>query len=475
MLEAATEIFNFIYVLLLVLIMVFLIIQLWPHRSFWDNLWGPTQVEEGDNFKEEESSIHSEYLEEKEALSYKKYNQNFKLGSVKPVSKDVERDTSDEQFKYEDLVKLISDKSFLEGYLQSVKTSFSEKIKLYTKMKNNVERDLRLGRQQNDTGVAGTHDSNIDLLVIKEKEYNDILNSINLNMKTLNIKKLRHNFREMIHNKKYGFSSIIGRDDVKDFLARKIHTFYHNPQVIMQNYQNIRLYGPSGIGKSKLAESMGYIYSKSYIFARSRYREYTSKSFTSQYVAESRRLAYKILLAGLEGISFIDEAYGLSEGGMLHNHGEEAITEIVHFLGDNDGLSAVIFAGYKEQMERTIATNEGLIRRIPYLFELKEYNSKQLTDILISFIKSSAKDLVIDNKDSNCIYTYVDYVYNNSKEAFGKQASSMKSLSGYILESIYESKNYEWISGDTNLKTRAYLLLLGFNSYLKGFGVHIYQ
>lgn len=482
MLETISAFFSIIVSILLIIYFIVILIALfeylYPNYTWSDFFNGKSDKNNKNDHKPDFEEDATDNIEESEPESrmndqteYKKYNQNFKLEPIKgPLINEIKGD----QITAKDLKSLIYNNDFMEDYLSSVIISMEDQLVYYTQLKKKVENDLLLNQNSNKSNIIGTHDSNVDLMEIEKKEYDDIILSINNNIKELNVEKIKKNFRQILYNKKFGFASITGRDDVKDFLVKQIYTFSRNPKVFCNNFQGIRFYGNPGIGKSKLAESLGYIYSKSYILPRRKYRDTTSKNFTSQYVNESRRLAYKVLLGGLGGVIFIDEAYGLCDNkSFIQDHGNESITEMVKFLDKYQGKSIVIIAGYETQMEAMLRSNDGFKDRFPYLFNLSDYNSTQLTEILIKFIKMQDETLVIDNKDSNCIYTYIDYLYNTSKDVFSSQARSMKYLAQDILNNIYNSKNHQWVIGDKYLTTRAYLLLGGFNSYLKKYGITI--
>jgi hypothetical protein len=481
MLETIELILSILYYLLLIFLIVIIILQvLYPEFAFRD-FFG---FKDDNHHKEDAGGTNEhddvkvdiddspESLESKhQMVEYTKYKQNFNIKEVDPTQV-----IKEDQMTYKDFIKLIADKSFLEDYLDSVQTIIEVKIKIYSKWRTRVQNDLRSYKSKSNT--PGTHDSNVDLLNHTERELTEILDIAHDTLKKLTVLELKKNFKQMIYNKKYGFVSIIGRDDVKDFLIRKIYAFSRNPNVFLYNFQNMRFYGIPGIGKSKLAECVGYIYSKSYILIRCKYREYTAKDFTSQYVKESPRLTYKLLLSALEGLAFVDEAPGLKVKKLSigSDPNDEVLTEYVKFLEKpEERCMVVILAGYEDEMNELMQSNEGLIGRFPYCFTLSNYNSQQLTDILIKFMNVSDPTLELDIRDTNCLYTYIDYLNENTPKVFEQQARSMKNLSGNILEVILNSRSYDFTPGDSKdaIKQRIYLIHHGFNSYLAPFGISI--
>ena len=194
----------------------------------------------------------------------------------------------------------------------------------------------------------------------------------------------------MLYNKKKGFASLVGREEIKDKLASQIYVFCRNPKIFFNNFQNFVIYGKSGVGKTKLTETMAYIYCKSGILIREKYRCVTTQDFKSPYVNESAKLTREIFLSTLEGVLLVDEAYAwIPEGKGLFkmaDHGEESLTEAVNFWDKNIGLSITCLAGYKDKLQVVLDANEGIDRPSPDKITLEDYTSEQLTHMLIQVL-----------------------------------------------------------------------------------------
>ena len=209
---------------------------------------------------------------------------------------------------------------------------------------------------------------------------------------------------------------------------------------------------------------------------RRKVRNVTKQEFTSSYVNESAQLTRELLMSTLEGVLFVDEAYDLcpptSTLGRGVDHGHEAITELVNFLDKNMGLSIVIAAGYEDEMEeRFMGANQGLSRRFPHQIRLKNYDPKQLTDILLKFLSEYTDTIKIGNIEAGYIYTVIDFLHTNVEDIFSKQAGDMLNLSNDIVRSIYGSVTRRW--SKTDHRNNALMLLTGFNDHLRGKGISI--
>lgn len=403
---------------------------------------------------------------------YKKNNRKMILKNT-PVKQE-------STITYTDFISIVFNEKFLANYCDALKISFTEKLLIYTNKLKKIQIDLRTAKIRNN---SPGHDSSLDRFRRAESELLQIKKAIDIRLKNLSIDQIRKDFEEAIYDSDNGFESLIGREDVKDYLALQIFTFARNPKLFFKNFQNMLIYGKSGVGKTKVGETIGFIYAKSGILGRRKVRVVTKQEFTSAYVNESPQLTRELLLGTLEGVLIIDEAYALIPPqtvlGRGIDHGHEAIAEIVNFLDKNIGLSVVIAAGYEDEMEeRFMKSNQGMERRFPHKIKLKDYNSEQLTDILLKFIETTSPDLEISGSDANYIYLLLDHLINKKDNIFEKQAGDMLILSGYITRSIYGSISKTWcglnekkehpnIRSSEDDENNEKMILDGFNDYLR--------
>jgi DNA polymerase III delta prime subunit len=104
--------------------------------------------------------------------------------------------------------------------------------------------------------------------------------------------------------------------------------------------------------------------------------------FVGQYVGHTCDKTQKLLMSTLEEgkVLFIDEAYSivLDE---KDSFGHEALNELNRFMSEHPEL-VVIFAGYKDKIEKTLFTYQpGFKRRCTWLFEIANYTGEMLADI----------------------------------------------------------------------------------------------
>lgn len=468
-----------LYVVLIIVAVLFIYAFIWMYNATnalsnkqnpMSNTGNFNPIDSDDDEYMEESENEPINYPQRREYKYERFDHGFSL-SNKPQQRE-------STLNYQEFKEVIFTDAFLKNYYSALRTSFLEKIKIYTKKYKDVIGDLKATQKRvgSEASTGFNHDSNLDRLRRASVEIKEVLSSIQHRLSILSIDTIKRDFHEAIHDPVNGLDSLVGREDVKDVLSLQIFTFARNPKLFFTSFQNMTIYGRSGVGKTKLAETIGFVYSKSGILARKKVRSVTKQEFTSSYVNESAQLTRELLMSTLEGVLFVDEAYDLCPPsglmGRSVDHGGEAVAELVNFLDKNTGLSIVIAAGYEKEMEeRFMGSNQGLDRRFPHKIKLDDYSPKQLTDILLKFLEESAPHISISDIEAGYIYTLIDFLCQNTDDIFSKQAGDMLNLSSVITRSIYGSVVRRWTKGKH--KNNAYMVLDGFNDYLRDKGMSI--
>jgi len=286
---------------------------------------------------------------------------------------------------YQVLISNIDDELFQHKYIAAVKKNYELKKKYYYDLFKEKTKELEriegqyiktpLGSNQKDENVQGVKNLIGEIV--------DILNAI----KSQDFNKVIDNLKLAISCNKRGLASLAGRDEIKQHICKQILAFSNNPSVFSSGHQNIVLFGPPGSGKTTCATTLAYCYNKSGIFVRDRYYKISTNEILSAYVNESTNKTRNVFYTSLEGLLFLDEAYGIVPSNPLtQSHGEDSINEIVGLLHDFCGKIIFMGAGYKDEMKRFLAANQGLARRFPHQIELKSYSWQTLVNIFASHI-----------------------------------------------------------------------------------------
>ncbi|VUC19906.1 unnamed protein product [Clonostachys rosea] len=96
------------------------------------------------------------------------------------------------------------------------------------------------------------------------------------------------------------------------------------------------------------------------------------------------------------GVLFIDEAYQL----LSDFRGRQVLDLILKKMSDKIGRLAIIFAGYKEQMELIFEHNPGLRSRFPHVFNFPNFTAAELWEILIKHVREDYTKMRFEDGDS---------------------------------------------------------------------------
>jgi SpoVK/Ycf46/Vps4 family AAA+-type ATPase len=146
--------------------------------------------------------------------------------------------------------------------------------------------------------------------------------------------------------------------------------------------------GPPGTGKTTMARVVAKLMLRMKLVDTDRIVFVSNaRDLVGQVQGQTRALVDSKVEEARGGVLFIDEAYTLvSSGGSGASRtgsqfGAEAVDTIMKHL--DPPACMFIFAGYEDQMNEFLETNQGLARRIPYRFAFAPYTRKQLVEIFI--------------------------------------------------------------------------------------------
>lgn len=142
--------------------------------------------------------------------------------------------------------------------------------------------------------------------------------------------------------------------------------------------------------------------------------------FVDKYVGWSDKKTLKLLNDNLGKVLFVDEAYSLVTN-MHDTFGLEVLTTINLFISQHPNEIIIIFAGYKDLMEKTIFSFQpGLKRRFMWQFDCSGYNYKELFDIFKFQLNKKGWD--IENSEE------VKELFNKNVDSFGSYGGDTERL-----------------------------------------------
>ena len=143
--------------------------------------------------------------------------------------------------------------------------------------------------------------------------------------------------------------------------------------------------GNPGTGKTTVARLLsGILYNLGYI-KENKLIEVSSKDLVAEYVGQTAPKTNAVVERAKGGILFIDEAYALaSDGNSSYN--DEAIATLIKAMEDYRDNLVVIFAGYTKEMQAFLDSNSGIVSRVGYTLNFKDYTVDELLEIFKSMI-----------------------------------------------------------------------------------------
>ena len=177
------------------------------------------------------------------------------------------------------------------------------------------------------------------------------------------------------------------------------------------------------------------------------------EDFVAGFVGQTAIKTEKLLKDSLGKVLFIDEAYSLINDDK-DTFGSECLTTLNRFMSEHASEIVIIFAGYKELLEKTIfKAQPGLKRRCAWNFEIKPYTEVGLSKIfekqlknngwllqddvdIISFFKENLSDFPYYGGDTLKLAFYCKICY--SAEVFDYKYPNEKIISEKILNKALE-------------------------------------
>ncbi len=139
--------------------------------------------------------------------------------------------------------------------------------------------------------------------------------------------------------------------------------------------------GNPGTGKTTVAMRMAEILHRLGYLRRGHLVAVTRDDLVGQYIGHTAPKTKEVLKKAMGGVLFIDEAYYLYRPENERDYGQEAIEILLQVMENNRDDLVVIFAGYKDRMDRFFSSNPGMSSRVAHHIDFPDYERGELQEI----------------------------------------------------------------------------------------------
>nr|QUE28602.1 cbbX [Porphyrostromium japonicum] len=201
--------------------------------------------------------------------------------------------------------------------------------------------------------------------------------------------------------------------------------------------------GSPGTGKTAVATKMAHILHKLGYIDKGHLLTVTRDDLVGQYIGHTAPKTKEVLKQAMGGVLFIDEAYYLYKPDNERDYGAEAIEILLQVMENQRHDLVVIFAGYKERMDKFYESNPGLSSRVANHVDFPDYSPSELLTIGKMMLKEQqyrftqeAESVLLDYvelRKSQPHFANARSVRNAIDRARMRQANRMFSDTGRVL------------------------------------------
>lgn len=184
-----------------------------------------------------------------------------------------------------------------------------------------------------------------------------------------------------------------------DRLRKKLNLSAGNPGLHMS------FTGSPGTGKTTVAMKMADILNRLEYIRKGHLMTVTRDDLVGQYIGHTAPKTKEVLKQAMGGVLFIDEAYYLYKADNERDYGAEAIEILLQVMENQRDDIVVIFAGYKDRMNKFYESNPGLSSRVTNHVDFPDYSEQELLQIAKLMLEEQQYRFALDADNVLLDYT----------------------------------------------------------------------
>ena len=163
--------------------------------------------------------------------------------------------------------------------------------------------------------------------------------------------------------------------------------------------------GNSGTGKTTVAMRMAEILHRLGYVRKSNLIAVTRDDLVGQYIGHTAPKTKEVLKRAMGGVLFIDEAYYLYRPENERDYGQKSIEILLQVMENQRNDLIVIFAGYKDRMDRFFSSNPGMASRVSHHVDFPDYSEDEL--FAIAQVMLDRMQYVLDDAAAAALREYI--------------------------------------------------------------------
>nr|BDA98824.1 CbbX Rubisco expresion Protein [Chroomonas debatzensis] len=179
--------------------------------------------------------------------------------------------------------------------------------------------------------------------------------------------------------------------------------------------------GSPGTGKTTVALKMADILFRLGYVKKGHLVTVTRDDLVGQYIGHTAPKTKEVLKRAMGGVLFIDEAYYLYKPDNERDYGSEAIEILLQVMENQRDDLIIIFAGYKERMDRFYESNPGLSSRVANHVDFPDYSAEELLRISKLMLEEQQYRLTPDSEK-----VLLDYITLRKEQPHFANARSVR-------------------------------------------------